>query len=70
MTIIVQGISIRPYETTPYENIKNYVISQCGESKIQEIRLLLAGEQLDDRKPSELLPVMKRHADSHTINDS
>ncbi|GFW01059.1 transposon Tf2-8 polyprotein [Trichonephila clavipes] len=35
-----------------------------------EIRRLLAGESLGDRKPSELLRIMKRRAENHNIDDS
>ncbi|GFX21403.1 uncharacterized protein TNCV_2821111 [Trichonephila clavipes] len=34
-----------------------------------EIRRLLAGESLGDRKPSELLRIMKRRAENHNIDD-
>ncbi|KAF8784308.1 hypothetical protein HNY73_010004 [Argiope bruennichi] len=40
------------------------------ESKSQEIRKLLAGEQLYDRKSSELLRIMQRRAENHDIADS
>ncbi|KAF8786948.1 hypothetical protein HNY73_008594 [Argiope bruennichi] len=45
--------------TDPYSQLKSEIISRCGESKSQEIRKLLAGEQLHDRKPSELLRIMQ-----------
>ncbi|GFX10920.1 uncharacterized protein TNCV_511801 [Trichonephila clavipes] len=40
------------------------------ESKRQEIRRILAGEQLGDRKPSELFRVMQRRSESHNVTDS
>ncbi|KFM61689.1 hypothetical protein X975_21719, partial [Stegodyphus mimosarum] len=49
MTIIV------PDKTYPYGKLKNEVIVRCDERKSQEIGHLLAGEQLGNRNPSELL---------------
>ncbi|GFW58004.1 uncharacterized protein TNCV_2741501 [Trichonephila clavipes] len=46
------------------------VIARCGESKSQEIRRLLAEEQLGDRKPSELFRVMQRRSESPNVTDS
>lgn len=48
--------------------MKDSGISHDGESKLGEIRRLLAGEQLRDRKPSALLRTMQRRAESHTIS--
>ncbi|GBL72734.1 hypothetical protein AVEN_127966-1 [Araneus ventricosus] len=55
--------------TDPHSKLKEEVIARCGESKSQEIRLL-AGEQLGDRKPSELFRVMQRRSESHNVADS
>ncbi|GFW60928.1 hypothetical protein TNCV_4871391 [Trichonephila clavipes] len=49
---------------------KDEVSARCGESKSQKIRRLLAGEQLGDRKPSELFRVMQRRSESHNVTDS
>lgn len=70
IAIAVRDVIMKPDETTPYETVKKTVISRCGESKSQEIRRLLAGEQLGDRKPSELLRIMQRRAESHNIENS
>ncbi|GFW25227.1 hypothetical protein TNCV_5087931 [Trichonephila clavipes] len=42
---------------------------RSGESSHQEIRKLLIGEELGDRRPSELLRVMRRRAESHSVPD-
>ncbi|GFW77348.1 transposon Tf2-6 polyprotein [Trichonephila clavipes] len=42
---------------------------ESGESSHQEIRKLLIGEELGDRRPSELLRVMRRRAESHSVPD-
>ncbi|GFT39121.1 transposon Tf2-9 polyprotein [Trichonephila clavipes] len=47
-------------ETDPYSTIKAQLIQQ-------EIRKLLTGEELGDRKPSELFRTMNWHAASHNI---
>ncbi|GFW97084.1 hypothetical protein TNCV_2697061 [Trichonephila clavipes] len=57
----------------------SYVCPKCGksmerkngsgESSHQEIRKLLIGEELGDRRPSELLRVMRRRAESHSVPD-
>ncbi|KAF8791603.1 hypothetical protein HNY73_006444 [Argiope bruennichi] len=67
---IVRDVIIQPDSTDPYSDLKTKVIEPCSESKTQEIRRLLAGESLGDRKPSELLRIMKRRAESHNIDDS
>ncbi|GFU83742.1 uncharacterized protein TNCV_858211 [Trichonephila clavipes] len=58
------------WSINPYSKLKDEVIARCGESKSQEIRRLLAGEQLGDRKPSELFRVMQRRSESHNVTDS
>ncbi|GFX04530.1 uncharacterized protein TNCV_900591 [Trichonephila clavipes] len=50
----VRDVILSPGSINPYSKLKDEVIARCGESKSQEIRRLLAGEQLGDRKPSEL----------------
>ncbi|GBO03903.1 hypothetical protein AVEN_61244-1 [Araneus ventricosus] len=65
-----RDIIISPDTTDSYVKLKNEVIFRCGESNSQEIRRLLAGEQLSDRKPSELLRVMQRRAENHNVEDS
>jgi hypothetical protein len=70
IAMTVRDVIISPDQTDPYGKLKQEVISRCGESKSQEIRRLLAGEQLGDRKPSELLRVMQRRAESHNIADT
>ncbi|GFW23097.1 peptidase A2 domain-containing protein [Trichonephila clavipes] len=54
-------------ETDPYVVIKAQLIHRTGESSQQEIRKLLTGEELGDRKLSELLRTMNRHAASHNV---
>ncbi|GBM66174.1 hypothetical protein AVEN_68299-1 [Araneus ventricosus] len=70
IAMTVRDIIMSPDTTDPYDNLKNEVISRYGESKSQEIRRLLAVEQLSDRKPSELLRVMQRRAENHNVADS
>ncbi|GFV78756.1 transposon Ty3-G Gag-Pol polyprotein [Trichonephila clavipes] len=66
----VRDIILSPGSINPYSKLKDEVIARCGESKSQEIRRLLAGEQLGDRKPSELFRVMQRRSESHNVTDS
>ncbi|GFR02765.1 uncharacterized protein TNCT_573341 [Trichonephila clavata] len=66
----VRDVILSPGSTNPYSKLKEEVIARCGESKSQEIRRLLAGEQLGDRKPSELFRVMQRRSESHNVADS
>ncbi|XP_055940818.1 uncharacterized protein LOC129971250 [Argiope bruennichi] len=54
----------------PYKQVKEELVKRCGESKSQEIICLLAGEQLGDRKPTDLLRVMQRRAEHHQILDT
>lgn len=66
----VRDFIMSPNKTDPYLELKNKIIERCGETKTQEIRRLLAGENLGDRKPSEFLRIMKRRAENHNIDDS
>ncbi|GFW75841.1 uncharacterized protein TNCV_4430231 [Trichonephila clavipes] len=50
----VRDVILSPGSINPYSKLKDEIIARCGESKSQEICRLLAGEQLGDRKPSEL----------------
>ncbi|GFQ71039.1 transposon Tf2-9 polyprotein [Trichonephila clavata] len=52
---IVRDLIITPDGTDPYDAIKAQLIQRTGESSQQEIWKLLTGEELGDRKPSELL---------------
>ncbi|GFY01378.1 uncharacterized protein TNCV_849861 [Trichonephila clavipes] len=63
--VAVRDVILSPGSINPYSKLKDEVIARCGESKSQEIRRLLAGEQLGDRKPSELFRVMQRRSESH-----
>ncbi|GFQ65318.1 uncharacterized protein TNCT_533941, partial [Trichonephila clavata] len=65
-----RDVILSPGSTNPYSKLKEEVIARCGETKIQDIRQLLAGEQLGDRKPSELFRVMQRLSESHNVADS
>ncbi|GFW40541.1 transposon Ty3-G Gag-Pol polyprotein [Trichonephila clavipes] len=67
---VVRDIIIQPDISDPYSELKAKIIERCSENKTQEIRPLLAGVSLGDRKPSELLRIMKRRAENHNIDDS
>ncbi|GFV97120.1 uncharacterized protein LOC103524116 [Trichonephila clavipes] len=60
---------MNPDPVEPYEKARTELIKRSGESSHQEIRKLLIGEELGDRRPSELLRVMKRRAESHSVTD-
>ncbi|GFW29869.1 transposon Tf2-9 polyprotein [Trichonephila clavipes] len=64
---IVRDLVITPDETDPYGAIKAQLIQRTFESSQQEIRKLLIGEDLGDRKPSELLRTMNRRGASHNV---
>ncbi|GFT36872.1 transposon Tf2-9 polyprotein [Trichonephila clavipes] len=65
---IVRYLLITPDEMDPYGVIKAQLIQRTGESSQQEIRKLLTGEEIGDRKPSELLRTMNRRATSHNVS--
>ncbi|GFY10697.1 uncharacterized protein TNCV_2195181 [Trichonephila clavipes] len=67
---VVRDVIIQPDISDPYSELKAKIIERCSENKTQEIRRLLAGESLGDRKPSELLRIMKRRAENYNIDDS
>ncbi|GFV49872.1 uncharacterized protein TNCV_1391541 [Trichonephila clavipes] len=66
----VRDVILSHGSINPYSKLKDEVIARCGESKSKEIRRRLAGEQLGDRKPSELFRVMQRRSESHNVTDS
>ncbi|KAF8796394.1 hypothetical protein HNY73_000774 [Argiope bruennichi] len=61
---IVRDVITCPDKDDSYKQLKEEFVKRCGESKSQEIRCLLAGEQLGDRKPTDLLRVMQRRKDA------
>lgn len=64
---LVRDVLMSPEEKDPYQQLKDELIKRSGESSHQEIRKLLQGEHIGDRKPTELLRVLKRRADSHQV---
>ncbi|GFV87664.1 hypothetical protein TNCV_779481 [Trichonephila clavipes] len=60
---------MNPDPVEPYEKARTELIKRSGESSHQEIRKLLIGEELGDRRPSELFRVMRRRAESHSVPD-
>lgn len=66
---LVRDILINPDATDPYGILKKELISRSGDSSQQEIRNLLSGEELGNRKPSELLRSMKRRAELIKVPD-
>lgn len=70
IAMTVRDIILSPDSADPYKNLKDEIVLRCGETKSQEIRRLLAGEQLGDRKPSELLRFMQRRAENQNVPDS
>lgn len=67
---LVRDIILQDITDESYRLLQDAIINRCGESRSQEIRKLLAGEQLGDRKPSQLLRDMQRRAQSHDISDA
>ncbi|GFU33623.1 uncharacterized protein NPIL_226211 [Nephila pilipes] len=63
----VRGVILSAGETKPLFKLKAGVIVRCGERKSQEIRRLIAGEELGDRKLLELFHVMRLHSESHNV---
>lgn len=66
---VVRDLIIKRSDTTPYEDLKTQLIKRTSDSSQSEIRKLLSGEQLGDRKPSDLLRVMQRRAESHKVSN-
>lgn len=64
---VVRDIIANPDKTDPYGVLKRELIKRSGESSHQEIRKLLIGEQLGDRRPTDLLRVMRRRAESYNV---
>ncbi|GFS47684.1 transposon Tf2-11 polyprotein [Trichonephila clavipes] len=66
---IIRDVIMNPDPVEPYEKARMELVKRSGESSHQEIRKLLIGEELGDRRPSELLRVMRRRAESHSVPD-
>ncbi|GFW38102.1 uncharacterized protein TNCV_835411 [Trichonephila clavipes] len=66
--LVVRASDSRP-EGLALRKSENGANKRSGESSHQEIRKLLIGEELGDRRPSELLRVMRRRAESHSVPD-
>ncbi|KAG8173367.1 hypothetical protein JTE90_021753, partial [Oedothorax gibbosus] len=66
---LVRDILLSPATDDPYKTLKEALIDRSGESGHQEIRRLLQGEHIGDRRPTELLRVMKRRAAAHQVPD-
>ncbi|XP_035210911.1 uncharacterized protein LOC118185191 [Stegodyphus dumicola] len=66
---IVRDVIKAPNSTDPYNHIKTELIKRAEKSTHQEIKKLLGGEQLGDRRPSELLRIMRRRAESYSVSD-
>ncbi|GFX80730.1 retrovirus-related Pol polyprotein from transposon opus [Trichonephila clavipes] len=66
---IIRDVIMNPDPVEPYEKARTELIKRSGESSHQEIRKLLIGEELGDKRPSELLRVMRRRAESHSVPD-
>lgn len=66
---IVRDVITSPDSTDPYHQLKVELVKRSGESSHQEIRKLLNVEHLGDRRPSELLRIMRRRAESHQVPD-
>lgn len=64
---VVRDVIVNPDKDDPYGVLKKELIRRSGESSHQEIRKLLVGEQLGDRRPTELLRVMRRRAESYNV---
>lgn len=67
---LVRDVLMNPNSEDPYKALKDALIARSGESAHQEIRKLLQGENIGDRKPTELLRVLKRRAEAHNVPDS
>lgn len=65
---VIRDEILHPDRVNPYQDLKSKVIERCSETKRQEIRQLQAS--LGNRKPREVLRIMKRRAENYNINDS
>ncbi|XP_023216998.1 uncharacterized protein LOC111619504 [Centruroides sculpturatus] len=66
----VKDIIISPDHTDLYSHIKVELITRSSKSSQQELQKLLAGEQLGDCKPSELLRILKHWAENFQISNA
>ncbi|GFU33370.1 transposon Tf2-9 polyprotein [Trichonephila clavipes] len=66
---IIRDVIMNPDPVEPYKTARTELIKRSGESSHQDVRKLLIGEELGDRRLSELLCVMRRRTESHSVPD-
>ncbi|GFT03768.1 transposon Tf2-9 polyprotein [Trichonephila clavipes] len=66
---IIPDVIMNLYPVNPYKTARAELIKRSGESSHQEIWKLLIGKELGDGHPSELLRVMWRSVEFHSVQD-
>ncbi|GFV79135.1 uncharacterized protein TNCV_2613211 [Trichonephila clavipes] len=54
----VRDVILSPGSINPYSKLKDEVIARCGESKSQEIRRLLPGEEIESQLPPNVQSIL------------
>ena len=51
----VRDLLLRPPEDTPYDTLKTELVKRTAASEQRKLQQLISGEELGDRKPTQLL---------------
>ena len=63
--IEVRDLFIRPSADTPYDTLKAELIKRMAASEQRKLQQLISGEELGDRKPTQLLCRMQQLLEDH-----
>ena len=61
----VRDLLLRPPEAAPYDKLKTELIKQTAASEQRKLQQLISGEELGDRKPTQLLRRMQQLLGNH-----
>ncbi|KAF6776183.1 hypothetical protein AHF37_04702 [Paragonimus kellicotti] len=59
-----------PHPTEPYEHLKSALLKRTTASEQKRLEALISGEELGDRKPSQLLRRLQQILDRRSIDEA
>ncbi|KAF6769384.1 hypothetical protein AHF37_09698 [Paragonimus kellicotti] len=59
-----------PHPTEPYEHLKSALLKRTTASEQKRLEALISGEELGDRKPSQLLRRLQQILDGRSIDEA
>lgn len=65
-----RDVIMNPHPTEPYEHLKSTLLKRTTESEQKRLEQLINGEELGDRKPSQLLRRLLQILDGRSMDDA